>query len=294
MPWRLVRRAERSSGWQGSAGCCVWVCSCSSTFSAIPRTRRSAGSSWDRSRGFLALAGVALTERGKDLGTAAVLLAILGAMCVIAGVRWQTLVAWSLVMFVGITGLVMKEPYRVARITNHLHRWDPKVVDSEGFQSAQAEVGMASGGLTGVGLGRGRTKHIIPAPTTDYVNATIGEETGLVGMSAVLLLLGGIVARLLILAKRAQEKFPAYVLFGTASWLTIQTCVNVMMANATLPSIGIPVPFISSGGSSLIALWLAIGICQGVLRQSTVKVKEETAEAGADGRRYGRTRLSRA
>ncbi|RYG49749.1 hypothetical protein EON79_00175, partial [bacterium] len=103
--------------------------------------------------GLLALAGVALTERGKDLGTAAVLLAILGAMCVIGGVRWQTLLAWSIVMAVGTAGLVMKEPYRVARITNHLQRWDPKVVDSEGFQSAQAEVGMASGGLTGVGLG---------------------------------------------------------------------------------------------------------------------------------------------
>ncbi|RYG38908.1 FtsW/RodA/SpoVE family cell cycle protein, partial [bacterium] len=146
--------------------------------------------------------------------------------------------------------------------------------------------------LTGVGLGRGRTKHIIPAPTTDYVNATIGEETGLVGMSVVLLLLGGIVARLLILARRAEEKFAAYVLFGTAAWLTFQTCVNVMMANATLPSIGIPVPFISSGGSSLVALWLAIGICQGVIRRSTVKVKEEKSETGADGRRYGRTHLS--
>lgn len=243
--------------------------------------------------GLLALVGVFLTERGKDLGTAAVLLAILGAMCVLGGVRGKTLAAWSLVLGLGTVGMIMKEPYRVERITNHVHRWDPKVVDDEGFQSAQAEVGMASGGVTGVGLGRGRTKHIIPAPTTDYVMATVAEETGLLGASVILLVLGGIVARLLILAKRAENRFAALVLAGTAAWLTVQTCVNVMMANATLPSIGIPVPFISSGGSSLIALWLAMGICQSVVRvEKTRKVQEETGATGVDRRRYRRTHLS--
>ncbi|CAN5573755.1 hypothetical protein BH11ARM2_BH11ARM2_17070 [soil metagenome] len=243
--------------------------------------------------GVVALLGVYLTERGKDLGTAAVLLVILGAMCVLGGVRGRTLLVWGAFLGLITVYMVAKEPYRMERFANHTHRWDPKVVDDEGFQSAQAEVGMASGGLTGVGLGRGRTKHIIPAPTTDYVMATVAEETGLIGASLVLLLLGGIVARLLILARRAENRFAAMVLAGTACWLTVQTCVNVMMANATLPSIGIPVPFISSGGSSLIALWLAIGVCQSVVRVQKVKrVQEETGAAGADRRRYGRAYLS--
>jgi cell division protein FtsW (lipid II flippase) len=105
----------------------------------------------------------------------------------------------------------------------------------------------------------------LPAATTDFVWATVGEETGIWGSFIVLGVLAGIVFRLLYLARMAKTRFDMLLLFGVGSWIGIQTCVNVMMANAFLPAIGIPLPFISSGGSSLVALWMALGACQATL-----------------------------
>ena len=154
---------------------------------------------------------------------------------------------------------------------------------------------MASGGLFGVGIGNGRAKHILPATTTDFIMATIGEEVGLVGSLFVLSIIGAIVWRLKWLASRATDRFASLVLFGTAAWIGIQACVNVMMANGFLPAIGIPLPFISSGGSSLVALWMALGLCQSVLApQPEPVVEEEARETDRNRRRHGRARLSRA
>jgi cell division protein FtsW len=121
---------------------------------------------------------------------------------------------------------------------------------------------MADGALIGVGVGNGHVKHIIPATTNDFVMATIGEETGLVGASVVILVLGVLAVRLASLMRAAASPFARYVIAGVSGWIAVQACVNIMMANGTLPAIGIPVPFVSSGGSSLVALWAALSIAQ--------------------------------
>jgi cell division protein FtsW len=242
--------------------------------------------------GLYVLLGVLFIEHGKDLGTGAVVATIAAAMFFIGGVSRKTLIVGGLITAVGVGGMIVKQPYRMERITNHTQRWDADKVDSTGYQTAQSELGIATGGLIGVGLGNGRAKHLIPAPTTDFIMATIGEETGLLGSMLVIGIIGAVVWRLMWLAARSQDRFAMLVLNGVAAWFGIQCCVNVMMANGFLPAIGIPIPFISSGGSSLIALWMAVGVCQAVVAPAPAKEEAHATRRNRWGHR--RARLSRA
>lgn len=239
------------------------------------------------------LLGVFMIEREPDLGTAAVVAATAFAMFVLGGASKWTLIAGAVLACIGTGYMIKSQPYRMERITNHAQRWSPKNVDDVGYQTVQSELAQATGGWIGVGVGAGRAKHVIPAPTTDFVMATVGEEFGLLGSVGVLGLLGALVARLIWLANRAPTRFGMLFLGGVAAWLAVQSATNVMMANGTAPAIGIPLPFISSGGSSLIALWMAIGLCQAVMRPVPV-AREAVVETDRDRWRHGRTHLSRA
>lgn len=217
---------------------------------------------------FVVLVAVVMVEREPDLGTAAVIAATAVVMLVVGGVTWKSLAILGVVGSVGVTAMVIQEPYRVDRITSHVHRWEPQHRDDVGYQTTQSEMAMASGGVLGVMPGAGRAKHMLPAATTDFVMATVAEEFGLIGALAVLGVLGLLVRRLLVLGSRVEAPFARLALYGVAAWIGLQTCVNVMMANGALPAIGIPLPFFSSGGSSLVALWAAIGFCLAVSRST--------------------------
>jgi len=233
-----------------------------------------------------------LIEKEPDLGTAAVVAATAFALFWVGGVSRGTLVVGSLIAVLGVGWLVTHETYRVERIKHHMSRWSEENMDDVGWQTVQSEIGQASGALIGVGPGAGRAKHVLPAATTDFVNATIGEEFGLIGMWGVIAVLGALCLRLLMLTRKAATPFGGLFLAGMASWIGVQTCVNVMMANGLLPAIGIPMPFVSSGGSSLLALWIGLGIANAVLAPQPVR--EDAVEANRDRWRHGRTRLSRA
>ncbi|HZH99200.1 MAG TPA: FtsW/RodA/SpoVE family cell cycle protein [Fimbriimonadaceae bacterium] len=243
---------------------------------------------------FFVLAAVVLIEKEPDLGTGAVVAATAFVMFVLGGATRKTLLYGGLLAVIGVGILIAEEPYRLERINVHAHRWDAANMDDLGYQTVQSELAMASGGLIGNGPGSGRAKHVLPAATTDFVIATIGEEFGLVGMLVVIGALAALVLRLLWLAQRAPTQFAALVLGGTAAWIGIQSCVNIMMANGFLPAIGIPLPFISSGGSSLIALWMALGVCQAVLVPAPVRQRGNEVAPDRNGWRHRRTRLSRA
>ncbi|HWD38668.1 MAG TPA: FtsW/RodA/SpoVE family cell cycle protein [Fimbriimonas sp.] len=243
---------------------------------AIPKLRRAFP-------GILILFAAVLIDKEPDLGTAAVMAVAAFALFIPGGVSKKSLIAAVLVAVCGSWALVKQEPYRLERIRNHIERWRPDNVDDTSYQTVQSELAMASGGLFGVGVGNGRAKHVIPATTTDFILATIAEEFGLVGALGVLAVLAAIVWRLLRLSAKAPTKFGRLVLFGFASWFGIQACVNVMMANGFLPAIGIPLPFISSGGSSLLTLWCAVGVAQSVCRAPS-PAKEKQAARPASGR----------
>lgn len=238
----------------------------------------------------IVMVAVYVIEREPDLGTAAVVGATAYAMFAFGGITKKSLILVSLVGALIVGALVMKEPFRMERVTNHFHRWEADRIDDVGYQTVQSEIAMASGGWIGVGPGAGRVKHLMPAATTDFVFATVAEETGFLGVAALLALMGGLVYRLYRLGVKCANVFARHVCLGVALWLTIQATVNLMMANGFLPPIGIPFPFISSGGSSLLAMLVAIGICQSV---ANLKEGEEVANRH-HRRRNGRTRLSRA
>lgn len=253
---------------------------------ALPKAKRCFPAFW-------ALLAIYLVDREPDLGTALVIGFTAFAMFYVGGVTRKSLVALCAISLVGGLILVKHEPYRVERIRSHFSRWRTENIDGLGYQTVQSEIAMASGDAFGAGIGTGRAKHVLPATTTDYVMATVGEEFGFVGSLGVIALLGALTLRLLVLARRVQSRFASLTLCGVAGWIGFQTCVNAMMANATLVSIGIPMPFISSGGSSLLALWLAMGLCQAVLAP-VAELKEAESADRVHGWRDGRTRLSRA
>jgi cell division protein FtsW len=238
------------------------------------------------------LIAVAVIEFEPDLGTAAVVGFILFVMMLVGGVSWKSMLLAILICSAGAGILIAKQPYRIDRIMIHQNRWSSNNMDDTGFQTVQSELGMAEGGLMGVGIGAGRTKHIIPAPTTDFIMATVGEETGLIGTLGILALMGTIVWRIFYLAGRAPTQFGALLLTGIGSWIAIQAGVNSFMANGTLFAIGIPMPYISSGGSSLVALWMAMAICQVAMKP--IAQKEDDVESDRDRRGHGRARISRA
>lgn len=251
----------------------------------VPRIARS----WPLLLVLLA-AGLVLIE--PDLATAMVLVVVGLVMLVLAGMSRGSIMAIALFGTLLVGFFVVKEPYRMNRIINHGDRWKVENIDSGGYQTTQSEAAMASGGWFGTGLGEGRAKHKLPAPTTDFVMATVAEEVGLVGVMAVLALIGGLVWRLMSLARKLEDRFGKFVLYGTAVWIGVQACTNIMMANGFAPPIGVPMPFVSAGGSSLMALWMAIGVCQSVLRTSREEAKDHAISG--DRRWHRRPRVSRA
>lgn len=235
---------------------------------------------------------VLLIEKEPDMGTGAVVAFVAFCMMFLGGVSKRSLVLATCLALVGIFVMVKQEPYRLDRIVNHSHRWESGTMDDTGYQTVQSELAMASGGLGGTGIGTGRAKHVEPAATTDFILATVGEEFGFFGVLIVIGVMAALVIRLLALSAKAPTRFGALVLSGCAGWIGIQAAVNIMMANGTLPAIGIPLPFISSGGSSLVALWMAMGLCQSVIAPQTA---EEGEVAPSRHRwRHRRPRLSRA
>ena len=229
-------------------------------------------------------------EQEPDLATSMVIAFATFVMLVVGGVSRRSLA----ILFIGslllVGGLTIKEPYRMARITNHTERWSDTNIDGPGYQTTQSEAALARGGLFGVGLGNGLAKHRLPAPTTDFILATVGEEFGLVGSLVVVGLIAAIALRMAALGMRRKDPFGRLVLVGLASWIGIQGATNVMMANGFFPPIGIPLPFFSYGGSSLLALWMGVGLAQNILTETVVE-KEVAIENRRNRRRDGWTRL---
>jgi cell division protein FtsW len=235
-----------------------------------------------------------LVEREKDLGTASVILVTSMAIFFSAPVTSRSVVIIGGIIAVGLYSFVHKEQYRVDRFLSHGKRWERENINNDTYQTTHSEMAMASGGLLGTGIATGRAKYMLPAATTDYVMATVAEECGFWGPMLCLGLVGAIALRLLKFAKLSHDNFRRLFMSGVAYWLVVQACTNLMMANATLPSIGIPFPFVSAGGSSLMAIWFALGLCDRMSHESQKSEVWEGVNARNRNRRWnGRTRISR-
>lgn len=206
----------------------------------------------------LALAGLALQQ--PDMGSAAVLVGIAGAVLFGAGARWLHLVVVAGVAAAAAVWAALGEPYRRQRL---LAFWNPeKDVWGSGYHIIQSLVAVASGGILGLGLGQSRQKFFyLPERHTDFIFAILAEELGLVGVAGVLALYAVFVARTFRAALRAPDRYGALLATGVGSWVAGQAILNMGVVTGLLPVTGVPLPFVSYGGSSLVVLMTASGVC---------------------------------
>ena len=205
---------------------------------------------------------------GKDLGTALIVMSIASAMIFVSGVPMRTFLT---VVFLGgalATVAIITQPNRLHRFAAVLHPFDPEVYKFAGWQTAHSVMGLASGGLFGVGLGASRQKWgNLSEANTDFIFSVIGEELGLIGTLIVLALFAALIYGIFRTALHAKDQFSRYACAGVAAWILFQVTVNIASDIGIFPVVGVTLPFISYGGSSLIANFLAIGFVLNVLRR---------------------------
>jgi len=255
----------------------------------LERHRERIGSLEDGVVPFLALLALVtiLVILERDLGTTLIVAAILLAQFLIAGGRKRHVLLLLLIVGLCLYVFIRMEPYRLHRILAFVDPWaDPL---NTGFQAIQSVVALGSGGLTGLGLGHSIQKYQwLPFAHTDFIFAIVGEETGLFGTSLVLALFGLFTYRGYRVALKAPDAFGSLLACGITTWIAFQALVNIAAVTVTLPTTGIPLPFISYGGSSLAITLLAVGILMNVSTQSE-KVGWIRHASIDLGRRYGRT-----
>ena len=217
----------------------------------------------------LAIAAVpaALVFAQPDLGSAVIFAAIWFGMAVVAGARWKHLLGLlgAAVVAIPFTFLGLVTDYQRERIALWLDpERDPL---GAGFQALQAKIGIGSGGLFGKGLTEGSQTQLdfLRTETTDYVFSVLGEELGFVGALVLFALFVVLLWRVLRVAELSRDMFGRLLATGMVIYILLQTFINVGVNVGLLPVTGIPLPFVSQGGSSLIALLIGLGILQSIL-----------------------------
>jgi cell division protein FtsW len=194
-----------------------------------------------------------------DLGTAVLLTATAATMLFLSGLSWRYVGAGIALALPLLYGLVISVPYRRARLFAFL---DPeKDPLGSGFQALQSLIAVGSGGLFGLGPGNSIQKlYFLPHPQSDFIYAIVAEELGMIGALAVVALFGVVLWRGLRAGSRAPDPFGRYLAWGFTSMLVIQALLNISVAIALLPTKGIPLPFLSYGGSSLVVTLAICGV----------------------------------
>jgi cell division protein FtsW len=213
---------------------------------------------------FAAVAFLLLLQ--PDLGTTLVVGSIVLGVLFLAGTPMHWMGGIGVFAALATLGLAKVEPYRWRRMTSFLNPFAD--ASNTGYQAAQGRIALANGGLTGVGLGASRAKWgFLPAAHTDFIFAIIGEELGLAGSLAVLLLFGAFAYLGIRAALRAPDRFGFLVAGGVTAWVMGQAVINIGAVVGLLPITGVPLPFVSSGGSSLVPMMAGLGMVLNVSRQ---------------------------
>lgn len=205
---------------------------------------------------------------GPDFGTAACLVAIAGLMLFSAGLSLRYLALAAGTGLLAGAALVVMSPYRLKRVIAFLFpEEDPQ---GAGFQLMQSLIAVGSGGVSGRGLMGGVQKlFYLPEPHTDFIYAVIGEELGLVGATLTLAAFAVITWRGLRVASRAPDRFGSFLAIGLTGMVTVQAFVNLSVVLGLVPTKGIPLPFVSSGGSSLLINMVGMGILLNVSQHAS-------------------------
>ena len=216
---------------------------------------------------FTALAaGAVLAE--PDMGTAACYVMLCAVVLWLAGVRARYFLIGAAGLAPAVLYFAFSASYRRARLLSFLRpEADPL---GSGFQAIQSLIAVGAGGLSGNGLGGSRQKlFFLPYPHTDFIFAIVGEELGFLGAAGLVFCFGIVALRGFRAARRAPDRFAAYLAAGATAMIVVQAAVNVSVVLGLMPTKGIPLPFVSYGGSSLVASWIAGGLILNVSQHET-------------------------
>jgi len=211
---------------------------------------------------------MALIYAGNDLGTVSVFASILVGLLWVSGVPMRLFTLVTTIGFAGIAVLIVTSPNRAQRLLVVLHPFAEGDYKNAGWQPAHSLLGLASGGLFGVGLGASRQKWgNLAEAHTDFIFSVIGEELGLFGTLSVLILFAALIFSIFKISMRTHDPLVRYASAGIGCWITIQVILNMGSALSLLPVVGVTLPFLSYGGSSLLALYCAVGFVLGAARR---------------------------
>ncbi len=217
-----------------------------------------------------------------DFGAAMSLGIITILMLFLSGTRLRYLFAFVMTSIPAVIWLIKSEPYRWKRFTAFLDPW--KDYQGSGFQLVQSFIALGSGGLKGVGPGEGKQKlFFLPEVHTDFIYSLIGEEVGFIGAVFVVFLFIALFVRGVIIARNVNNQFLYYLSFGISIMIATQAVINFAVVTGMVPTKGLPLPFISYGGSSLIVNMIAIGLLLNVSSKGGMK-DPESAEWYSDVR----------
>ena len=218
-----------------------------------------------------------------DMGTAIALMVMLAGMLVVAGTPAKTLVSAMTIAGTLATVAIWMEPYRRARFFAFLDPWHD--AQGTGFQIVQAMIGMGSGGIFGVGLGQGVQKiFYLPEAHTDMMLANIGEELGLVGVFVVIAAYALFAYAGFDIAMRCKDPFGKRLATGLTVLVCGQAAVNMLAVMGSAPLTGIPLPFLSYGGSSLVVLLAGVGILLNIAHRGSTATASVSDRSRGNGR----------
>ncbi len=219
----------------------------------------------------LVLVMAMLVYMEPDMGTASLLVFTAFAMLFAAGARFEHLIAIALATVPPAVLMVFGSPYKRARVFAFLDPWkDPQ---NTGFHIVQSLLALGSGGMLGVGLGESRAKFFyLPEQYTDFIFSVLGEELGIAGTLTVVILFVVLAYRAVRIAVAAPDRFGFFLAVGCAAMIVIQAFVNIGVVTSSWPVTGVPLPFISFGGSSLIVSLIAVALILNVGRHRRINL----------------------
>ena len=205
-----------------------------------------------------------------DRGSTVLLAAVSGSMLLVAGVRWRQIFISAALAAAGLSVSILRDPMRMGRIFAWLH--PEQHLNGAAAQAQHAMYGLGAGGLTGVGLGNGMQKFgYLPEIQTDFIFANIGEELGL--MATLLVVIAFVVIAIcgIYIALNSRDTFGFLLATGVTLLISFQAAINIGVVTSALPNKGLPLPFISYGGSNLLAMLACVGILFSVARFAPVR-----------------------
>ena len=219
-----------------------------------------------------------LIELEPDGGTMSIVLSVPVLILIIAGLGKRKVIAMLIFCMLGIAGLSALQPYRMERFKVLLDPWAD--AQGVGYQTVQSLSAIGSGGFTGMGLGMGVSKYsYLPEAHTDFAFAIFSQETGFLGVTLMLFLFAALTIYGARIANAAEDAYGQFLASGILLLIVTQAIINLLMVAGVLPVIGVPLPFISYGGTSLMVSMASIGILINIGQQSARAAKRREREA---------------